>query len=641
MALAARPVVQTHLCVTARERPHGLLRRASTPPDPLADPALEALLALAQRASTDVPLWLTGGEPCLRADLPTLVARLREAGFRVGLVSDGQSLSRPGALEALREAGLERLRLALHSSRADAHDWLVGKPGACRAVLRTARRGLEAGFTVELAATLTRPTAPHLAEWVQLVARLGAHGAHLTRWTIPTPGHSDAILLSPRLALLEDTLEAAAAAAVAFKLPLTMWELPHCAAPRLRSLHGRRELLLPADAAFAGFAGPEHSRSLCGACSTHPDCPGAPSDYLERFGAAEFMSEQPRERAGGVATAVPPDSAAPVVADSELAEPVPPPAPRAGRSPATRVRFGREQAARSTLQGDPIGGVPPGPVPAVVRLGWGSAGRAACPSCGDAGQPGRSARDNRRLLVLAAQQGSRALRIASADAFSHPEARSLLPDATQLSFERVEVAGEAGALAGWRDDELAKLKRFQRVRAALYGPDARAHDQHMGCEGAFDATLQGLARLGQKARVEVGCYGVLHDHADVSGYAEAWQAGRLPGAPAFRLSAAGGSLRELANAAAALPEGPARAALAAVLPACLLPRTEAVAGAEAAGSAIGRLPAVLAGVVAPAVAEAGEAPSGSDPLGEFLPCRCGPELAARCPGRAVGWELDA
>ena len=201
----------------------------------------------------------------------------------------------------------------------------------------------------------------------------------------------------------------------------------------------------------------------------------------------------------------------------------------------------------------------------------------------------------------------------------------------------MEAAGEAGPLAGWRDDELVKLKRFQRVRAALYGPDARLHDQHMGCEGAFDATLQGLGRLGQKARVELGCYGVLHDHADVAGYADAWQAGRLPGAPAFRLSAAGGSLRQLASAAAALPEGPTRAALAAVLPAWLLERSEPVTAAEAAGSAIGLLPALLpAGVIA-----TGEAPSGSDPLGEFLPCQCGPELAARCPGRAVGWELEA
>ena len=66
MALAARPVVHTDLCVTARERPHGLLRRTVRTPDPVEDPTLEALLALTRRAATDAPMWLTGGEPCLR-----------------------------------------------------------------------------------------------------------------------------------------------------------------------------------------------------------------------------------------------------------------------------------------------------------------------------------------------------------------------------------------------------------------------------------------------------------------------------------------------------------------------------------------------------------------------------------------------
>jgi hypothetical protein len=634
MAFAARPVAQTHLCVTARERPRGVLRRASTDTAASMDPGRDALLRLAGQAATETPLWLTGGEPCLRADLPALISALAQTGFRVGMVSDGETLASPGALEALRDAGLQALRFGLHSARADAHDWLVGKPGACRSVLRTARRALELGFTVEIGATLTRPTAPHLAEWAQLAARLGAHAAHLTRWPIPAPGVGDAIMLSPRFGLLEDALEAAAATAVAFELPLTLWGLPHCVAPRLRTLHGRRELLLPEGAAFATLADPARTRGACGACAVMPECEGAPQDYLARFGMGEFLSEPARASAAAAETQPLANAADGPAASARLPTyPVAPPPPRALRSPATRVRYGREQAAAATLDGDPIGGVARGPVPDVVRTGWGAVSRVACPSCGDAGQPLRSARDNRRLLVLAAQQGSRELRLASADVFSHPEARTLLPDATQLAFEHVEVAGEAGPLAEWRDDELAKLKRFQRVRAALYGPDARLHDRHMQCEGAFDAALTGLSRLAQKSRVEIGCYAVLHDPSAVAGYAEAWQAGRLPGTPAFRLSPAGSSLNALARAAAELPEGPTRAALAAVLPPCLLPRAESVARPAPAGSSIAPTSAHTA-------ADAGP-PSGSDPLGEFLPCQCGPGLAARCPGRAVGWELEA
>ena len=119
-----------------------------------------------------------------------------------------------------------------------------------------------------------------------------------------------------------------------------------------------------------------------------------------------------------------------------------------------------------------------------------------------------------------------------------------------------------------------------------------------------------------------GCFAVLHSAAPVLGFAEAWAAGRLPGAPSFRLAEAGGSLDELAATLERLqPE--AQRALTSVLPACLSSATD---GVPTPGSAtfVER-------------AESNLAVSSADRVGRFLPCQCGPERAQHCPGVAAGW----
>jgi hypothetical protein len=142
------------------------------------------------------------------------------------------------------------------------------------------------------------------------------------------------------------------------------------------------------------------------------------------------------------------------------------------------------------------------------------------------------------------------------------------------------------------------------------------------------AALRGSKRLAEVAGVFVGSFAVLHHARDVAAYAERWDAGGLPGAPTFRLSPKGGSLEALAQAAAALPSGPARTALAAVLPACLLPEDDDGQAPASPGVAFDyrQLP--------------GTPPSGSDRLGAFTPCTCDAQLRERCPGLAVGWSYE-
>jgi hypothetical protein len=210
---------------------------------------------------------------------------------------------------------------------------------------------------------------------------------------------------------------------------------------------------------------------------------------------------------------------------------------------------------------------------------------------------------------------------------AHPDFVPLVRDAVRLPFVAVELSGEASRLGELSDSDLAGLKGVRRVDAALYGPDAASHDAHAGVAGAFVATLEGLSRVSAVAGVPTGAYAVVHDASQVDGFAAAWARGALPGPPGFRLSPRGGSLDDLATAAAAPGAGEAGKALAALLPPCLVPgdRTEDAKpreerpqgpwnGEEVAGTGSGR-------------------------FGRFVACSRASGCAAsvRCPGIAEGW----
>ena len=304
---------------------------------------------------------------------------------------------------------------------------------------------------------------------------------------------------------------------------------------------------------------------------------------------------------------------------------------RGGRQPGTRLRFVHSQLARSTFGGDPLVGIAARPTTGAIRVVFEGASRfaraGAVPSTEhvDTAEPLRAIK---RRLVEAAEQGHRRLRITSAASLAHPQAASLLRECTRLDFEAVEVAGEASAAAEWSDRDRRALRGLARFDAAIFSPDREIHDAHVGRDGAFDAAAVALHRLHMLAKVPVGTYAVVHNADQIAPFAAAWTEGTLVGTPEFRLAPTGESLDALAEAGAALPAGPARRAIAAVVPPCLLARTEDVVPAEAAGWAWGR------------PQRAGYAPSAIDRLGTYETCAeaGGCPVAALCPGIATGWS---
>lgn len=588
-------------------------------------PSLDALVALAETLSTPDGLWLAGGEPTLRKDLPRLVQRL--AGHApLGMVTDGLALAAPKVATMLYDLGLRRVRVRMASARADAHDWAVGQAGAFKKAVRGLRAAREAGLEVEVEVPVTRPTRPYPVEAVELFARLGVSGVVLRRVTARGAAREVDVTVLARLAFVQRPIESAVQVGVRHGMRMMVEGFPVCAAPGVAANHVATDAIqwaIPDEGAWrylkARFDLPA-AEPGCATCPGSPACCQAPTDYLRRYGRDEIDSQGVRSVRPGALPATP-------LAGGDVKPPA-----RAGRFPATRLGFVRRAVRMPSLSGDPLVTLRPEPVARRIRTLLVAPSEIGPAHLGD--HPGPAAAESTRAarvrLVRLAQQGTPLLRLASAGTLAHPDAPELLRETTRLEFPRIEVAGDGAPLDRASDMQLRRLRGIHRVDLALFGPDAESHDAVAGREGAFEATLRVADRLATLVpSMEVATYAVLQDETHVEAFVEAWDFGDLPGQPWFRLASKGGSLRRLAAVAESLPDGAGRDALAAVLPVALLARGEIV-------------PAPQQQVAAGDLVHAHALPSGIDRYGCYTDRPSGDRDAkpGDCPGYAVGWTVD-
>jgi MoaA/NifB/PqqE/SkfB family radical SAM enzyme len=547
-------------------------RLGSPPGIPAREPSADEVAAAGGSAPR---CWLARGEPTLRPDLPELVAALRRPGRAIGLETDGLRLADERAAARLREAGLDAVRIALHSARPDAHDFVSGIEGSARRAVRAIAVCRDVGLAVEAWIAATRQTLPHLAETVEVLSRLGVRDAVVRRLSSDQVASAEFLLLSPRLVLAAADLAALARARDRLGIGGAVQGFPPCVlrrAPGLRGGGAAADVLDPS----TGLA-VDPAVEGCGLCD-EPACPGAPADYVGAFGWEEL------ERLG------------------EAGRPRPPGPPRA---------------------------------PADVAVAFCAPTPLLCRSCAAPVAPSAEpVREACRRLVAAARSGD-VLRIVGAGSLRHPEALELVGEAVATGCDRVELAAEGTALAALSDDSLRGLSRSSRLDVALFGPDAAAHDAHCGCPGGFDAALGALARAAALAGVPVEAFAVLHEARALVGFASAWARGQLPGRPRFRLASAGGSLDELASVARTLDPPEARPAIERLLPPCL---RDAGEGGDARAAAADAGACATAGVFGIRGGPA-RVSAGVDPRGRFRPCRDAGECAAAgaCPGIAEGW----
>ena len=553
----------------------------------------------------------------MRADLPELVAAIAGTFQGVlGLRTDGLAIRNAAALEPLVRAGLGRVRIRLHSSRFDAHDWMTGLRGSGVRALRAAQVCSELGLGLELESQVTRVNAPYLAELVRLGRELRVSAYHFGRLVLGPELGDDAIALGARLGLTESYLEEAAAAAFEQGAKLAFAGFPACALGNARGASITRSQWLKAEE-WPGDVPRELAAEpnvRCNACTQ--DCAGAPSDYVARFGAWEFLSERADQRTLTGPTPTPRERPKP-------GENVLPPAPRGARSPGTRLRVARGLAANAELDGDPV--VPRGEprVEPSIRTRWQGATRLA-PTLADApSAASESTRIVRQRLVQVAQYGAKRLRVTGDSILTHPAALDLLAELPRLGIAELELCTEGSVLAELSAAGLQALSCFQHIYVPLFAATPAGHNARVLQLDAFERTLGGAEVLSRDYGTRVSAFGVVASADDAEAFAEAWAQGTLPGEPLFRLSERGSSLDALVDTFTRLTHAPSKQALGRLLPACLggERHEQAPQSEELEPEFTHTLTAREA--------------SACDRLGRFRPCSCG---NAGCPGVALGWS---
>jgi MoaA/NifB/PqqE/SkfB family radical SAM enzyme len=463
------------LLVVARERQPGaladpLVRLAL--PDPDRDALSRALGSAAD--PPEGPLWLVGGEPTLRPDLPALIAHFA-AKRELGLVTDGLALMRPRAIEPLVAAGLSAARIWLHAARRDAHDWLVGLPGAAKGALRAVEALRASGVRCELAALLTRPTIAYVDELVLLCAELGL--AQLTLQRLPTPATEAAgVMLVPRQHELVTHLGRAAEVARRTGVSLRLVDLPRCATGD--AAHARvadEPLRWPADPAWSAARETlTETHAPCGDCPGAPVCHGMAASHVARFGWAQPAATSPIER--------------------------------------VRIRFGGPAVVACPTCGDHQHAMAEPEPTRAIRL---------------------------RLVQAARLGGSDHLRIADAASLSHPAAPELLREAMRLfpSVAIAGEGSALGAMDDAALYLLRGLSRVDAALYGPDAASHDAHVGRPGAFEATLTGLRALERIAE-VPVGMYAVMHPDDDAIRAEFVHAWRRGELVGEPRFRAEAA-------------------------------------------------------------------------------------------------------
>lgn len=259
--------------------------------------AADALAILkSARARGASKLWIGGGEPTLRPELPKLIAAARALGFaRVLLQTNGLRLAYASYAAALVDAGVTDVCFNVKSHRAEVNDALTRSEGSHALLLEGIANVAARGRDVRLAADvlLCRDTAPDLAETVRAFAARGI--ARFTLWLLSAVDSDDPEVARavPRLDQVTGPIAEAGRVADALGVELVTLHTPPCTlAPsdRARYLPARSLRLLVVDPSgrsfplesspFEGGVYPES----CRVCSVRDTCGGARADYLRLHG---------------------------------------------------------------------------------------------------------------------------------------------------------------------------------------------------------------------------------------------------------------------------------------------------------------------------------------------------------------------
>jgi radical SAM enzyme (rSAM/lipoprotein system) len=133
----------------------------SEAPDLPFDDFLKAILPL-KKVYKNIIVAITGGEPLLREDLPQCGAKLREHGFRWGMVTNGYAYT-PEMQKKLLAAGIESVTLSIDGFE-DSHNWMRGNNKSFAKALRALDLINSAGLYYDVVTCVNRKNIQELPE---------------------------------------------------------------------------------------------------------------------------------------------------------------------------------------------------------------------------------------------------------------------------------------------------------------------------------------------------------------------------------------------------------------------------------------------------------------------------------------------
>ncbi len=446
---------------------------------------------------------LSGGEPTVRAELLGLADMVRDAGLRLGLVTNGRRLADLSLVDALVARGLDYAYVSLHGSAPAIHDPLVGAPAFDQTLAGI--RNLHGRVATLSVNTVVTPA--NLGDLRNIVDLLAPMPSLSHKFTMPQPKGA----AWDRFDQVVPTLvQAADAVANAIRHGLAAQPRP----PRSRfGFEGLPLCLLPGlddllsdlrSHDILWMSEPEDERlepvddtlltkpRRCDGCLLRRSCPGIYVGYADRRGDSELKpvlrdpdttatassdgAHDTREESAGAAGSVPAARALRL----DLADDVRP----------ADAASAREAAAHEQR--------------AWVRLTYACNNR--CLFCLDRGS-GRSERrpsaDVRREILDGRTRGADRLILSGGEATTHPDFADLVAFGKSCGYRWVQCVSNGRMFAYPKFVARAISAGLDEITVSMHGHTPELHDRLVGVPGAFEQASRGVRTALRSGRLVV------------------------------------------------------------------------------------------------------------------------------------------
>ncbi|MBU1076074.1 MAG: radical SAM protein [Spirochaetes bacterium] len=133
---------------------------------------IKTILSMIKREAEVPSVSFTGGEPCLRKDLPELIRYAKSLKMWTNLITNGTLITDKMA-SAFKKAGLDSAQISMEAGNAALHDSIVHAPGAFEKTLIGITALKEAGIRIHTNTTISKLNKDHLTGIIDMTKKIG------------------------------------------------------------------------------------------------------------------------------------------------------------------------------------------------------------------------------------------------------------------------------------------------------------------------------------------------------------------------------------------------------------------------------------------------------------------------------------